>query len=209
MFQHAMKSQSLCRSARSRYVPRSISVIATMGLMVMPSAAAQNRQPPLFSGPFSTRVEVVVTSDTRKAEITSFLTRELRQLEGVTIVDDDPEWRVTVVALEVKNINSNAMGYAVSVLITNPWQKEAIRFYRDAITDPAAKTTFDYIAPDAEEVMDLWLRTAPLEGLRSLCESIIADFDGQHLEKSRQTHSKLQNMMRDQRNKKPPLHNYH
>ena len=67
-------------------------------------------------------VRVTVSApDSMKREALSFLTRELRALGDVEVVDTAPRYQIQVVALETSSRASSVpTGYAVSAIVTSP-----------------------------------------------------------------------------------------
>jgi hypothetical protein len=105
------------------------------------------------------KVRVRVSApDSMKPEALSFLTRELRALGDVKVVDTAPQYQIDVVALEISSRASTVpTGYAISAIVTSPldlWHIEAI-FGTFADRARAATPGWDSLSTGTEESVTL------------------------------------------------------
>jgi hypothetical protein len=147
-----------------------------------------------------TRIKVRVTvsaPDSMKREARSFLTRELRALGDVEVVDTVAysdyhiHRHIRVVAVETKSRGSTVpTGYAVSAIVTVPLNlitlKTILPGFDDAKLKAAKETTACH-----ELIFGHYLRIGPPDGLAELCESLIAEIDGEEFEGVRKSNREL------------------
>jgi hypothetical protein len=89
----------------------------------------------------SIKVRVRVSADdSMKRETLSFLTRELRSLGDVEVVDTAPDYEISVVALETSSRGSTVpTGYAVSAIVTAPIDLTLVKNQGEALRPSNAK----------------------------------------------------------------------
>jgi len=68
-----------------------------------------------FSGP-----------DNIKGSVSRYLNRELRSLNDVEIVENDPEWIIYMVAVELKTVGGYKSGVAISTVIVQPFDNQLL-----------------------------------------------------------------------------------
>jgi hypothetical protein len=158
-------------------------VIALSIFVSSASAQVKAQRPPI-------KVQLRVSSkDAIKGEVISYISRELRQFKDVQITDDDPDWVISALAMEITSGTSNIkLGIALSVVITSPFSKAAI--YNVAKT-PTDQQFLELYVEGFEMVDGHWLRTGGIQDLRQVCAEIVADFDGQYLENTRKRLDRL------------------
>jgi hypothetical protein len=141
---------------------------------------------------FSATVNVSVSaSDDIKGQVESYIKRELRSLQDVSLVDEGGEWQLSILAMEVSTKGGHKSGVILSVVILTPFNNQLISSmfeeeYRDFGTN---FTEGLYLYPEHG------VRVGSNEELRSLCFELVADFDSKHLEKSRKQHREFQKML--------------
>jgi hypothetical protein len=91
--------------------------IAFILLMASCTARAQGLEPKMSSLPVRLTVQA---GDNIRDMVISYVSRELRALRDVRIVEDQPMWEIDIVAVEVKNTAGNKMGIAMSVIFIKP-----------------------------------------------------------------------------------------
>jgi hypothetical protein len=131
---------------------------------------------------FNARVTVEVSAtENIKGLIHSFLTRELRSLEDVLIVDEDPDYKLEVAAVELTSNKGQKTGVALSILILMPFDSELFT----PLLEAKYKESSELITTNLYNLNKHWLRVGSDDDLRKICQKIVADFDSQHLESSR------------------------
>ena len=162
------------------------------------------------------RVSVAVSApETMRSETISFLTRELRALGDVEIVEDTPTYRVEVVALETASrASTEPTGYAISAIVTRPVNltlaKTAFELYGQGVDAELRSNLFkitEKTSAGHEQILGHYLRIGPSDGLAKLCEGLIASIDGETFENARkgrqQAIKEIEQMRKEQQSKKP------
>lgn len=162
-------------------------ILTLLCLLLPSSSSAEERTLPKFSA----RVELSVSSSEQiTGEGTSYLSRELRSLPDVTIVEQDPDWLMSVVALEVKTKGGYTAGVAISIVILKPYKTAPLKVVVGPLT-PDKEKLVDMATTDLYSYQGQWLRTGASSELKELCQGIIADFDSKHLDKDRKFHQEM------------------
>jgi hypothetical protein len=152
---------------------------------------AQDQELPQFSA----KVAVNITADENiKGEVTSYVKRELRSLSDVLVADDKPDWQLDILAIEVATKAGYKSGVVLSVNITKPFENSFwITWLRTVVPDSMSSLIemLDYNTSDLYEIREHWVRVAPTDGLKTMCEGIVADFDSEILDKQRALYRKI------------------
>ena len=135
---------------------------------------------------FTARVKLEVSADGATAAIVqSYLSRELRKLDGVLVTDEDPDYQLTVIAMETHSQGGYITGYALSSLGLSLWRGSTVEFLlRNGNFTKDQENTLRMFARNGIVVHHL-LQTGPTEGLETLCSRLVASFDTNALESSR------------------------
>lgn len=152
---------------------------------------------------FNPKVKVDVSAnDNINGEIVSYLSRELRSLGDVIVVDEKPDWTISIVALELTNKGGNNTGVALSILILSKPHSPLIEM---GINDLYRLKKINKFEMDSlQQMINIdfglvteyeghWLRTGSPDNLRDICNGIVADFDSKYLEPTREYFQKLKN----------------
>jgi hypothetical protein len=131
---------------------------------------------------FSVTVKLTVSaSESIKESVASCLTRELRVLKDVRLVDDRPDWEIGVLALDVQSTRGYRGGIALSTVALPRFQNEKIA----QLLRPAEKES------GLAQTSNLWeypahsLHLDASDRLQVMCKQIAAEFDAKQVEKSR------------------------
>lgn len=123
------------------------------------------------------RVSLEVSApDNMKAEVISYLSRELRKLEDVDIADRDVNYQISVVALRLASKAGAETGYALSVIVTSP--------FSGLESHPALKY--------AVMVIDHFVQTD--SQLQPLCQSVAIELDADVFEPGRKGGKRFREM---------------
>src|ERR1044072_8453515 len=132
-------------------------------------------------------------TDSAKAEALSFISRELRSLKDVDIVESNPEYAIRLTVHTVKMTNGYEGGYAYSIVISEPFN---IGLFDAALemkwVNQDAANVFTDICARQEELIFHALWISGMDGLRKTCEEPVAGFDSQPLEKRRKARRQVQ-----------------
>jgi hypothetical protein len=145
--------------------------------------------------PFHTRVKLDVVGDQGlHDQIVSFASRELRSLNGVTLVDEKPEWIVSLAAREVVLESGKKAGFAIAYLVSASTEGDALeRIVKDGggSVSPSAWKTLHEQVDKAVIVVLFNVATGSPEDLQSTLQKIVASFDARTLEPIRKYWQKL------------------
>lgn len=145
---------------------------------------------------YSIRVSVNVTAkDDINNLITSYVTRELRSISDVVIVDTNPEWVLSIVAFEVKSKVGEKTGVAFSTVVLEPFNNEILtRMLQEKFKDIGL-----IITSNLNVFHTQWLQIGSDSDVRSICSKIVADFDGEHLEKQRKLNQQFKELSEEKK----------
>jgi hypothetical protein len=132
-----------------------------------------------------------------KNEITSFMSRELRELSDVTVVDENPDWEISVVAMESHLKSGQKTGFVISVVLFQHYNPKVFDILFDKKHAEVAKN----LMTRAVIYLDHWLRSGSTEELKTVCQGLVADFDSKHLAEARKLRD-LINQVQEQQKKK-------
>jgi len=137
---------------------------------------------------FSATVQVLVSADDNiKGQVESYIKRELRSLQDVTLVDEGADFVLHVVAMEIFTTNGYKRGVVLSVLILSSFNSQSISWIlKDEYKELGASLTKDLYRYSEHS-----LRSGSNDQLRSLCVELIADFDSEKLEEIRKQYREL------------------
>ena len=129
-------------------------------------------------------------------ELRSYISRELRSLGDVLIVNEDPDYELIILSMDAKT-GGESVGYVISGLILQTFDIEgfvmtASLFISDEKAKEALKESllksFDLWTNNIYENPSNLVRTTPIDGLKSACQKIVTDFDTDYLERGREIH---------------------
>jgi hypothetical protein len=159
------------------------------------------------------RVKLSLTApDSLKAQITSYLSRELRSLHDVVIVEQNHEYELVIIVVDLGTTEAYKIGIAISSVVLLPFD---ISEFTDKLVgklltsfaqhleltnigkDTIERTKDIYSTLPLYQVGDHQLRVASVNTLKSSCEDIIVDFDSRHLKLVRQMRQQWNNLLRE------------
>lgn len=127
----------------------------------------------------------VSATENIKGEVVSYLSRQLRQISDIDIVDDDPTIIISVIALETRNKGGLSTGYALSILVQRPIRYPQMREVLATKLDKGAMAVLDLAFVNSTAILSHFIQTGGSDELESLCRKIIADIDGNVFENER------------------------
>ncbi len=157
---------------------------------------------------FKVRLDIIAEDKDTKQTIESYISRELRNLGDVTIVDTGEDCELGLIVFESKTLSGIKAGIAISVVYYEPQnviellyiQEEVYNLINLLITPPVTEQRQELI----EKVSGLSLRidnvfsgignysakkhllyTGDIDDLRNRCEKIVVDFDNLYLKEKR------------------------
>jgi len=156
---------------------------------------------------YSARVKVNVSADENiSSRIESYIKRELRSLQDVTVVEDNANYEILIIALEPETISGHKTGGIVlSILILEPIDVatlvNVLKIYNIIYPEKINQAGKIIGAQQPCCVHDFRLQTGPAEDLKRLCEEMVADFDSKFLEYGRKTYQELKDKLEKSRQK--------
>jgi hypothetical protein len=132
---------------------------------------------------YSTEVQANVNADENiKAPISSYLNRELRSLNDVSIVESNPEWIIDITASELTYSSGQKTGaVAISIVITSPYRNKAL----SSMLQPNYKDFGLRLTSNLVHFYSHWLFLGSTDDLQMISKRIVTSFDTQILEDQR------------------------
>jgi len=165
-------------------------MIGSLGILAILSLAVHAAEP--GNARFSASVKLAVSAtDGIKNSVTSCLDRELRALGDVHLVNDEPDWEISVLALEVRSTRGYRGGIAISTIILTRFENEKM----ENLFRPADKLR------GLAQTANLWehpshsLDIEASDRLDIMCKQIITDFENRYLAKSRKRFRETQTII--------------
>jgi hypothetical protein len=147
------------------------------------------------------KVQLLVASKEHKERIIGFISRELRSLDDVEIVKEDPDYAISVIAIVSRDLNSDAeRGVAVSYTITKKsyFHKHIIKQVDDEnVSSISVKT----VQPLLYFPHLHYLQTGPPDSLMSICEEIVATLNAEELEPRRKENLELKELIETEKSR--------
>jgi len=191
-------------------------------IVVLVSLAVGNSEK---TGPpkYTTKVRLdIAANEEIKNEVYSYLSRELRSLGDAKLVEDNPDWTIKVIALQIKTKAGYKSGITLSVVITKRLSEQAILkegleaarqeklLLDELISEPDSRNSesllsmasfwhnrLEYLA-NLNTIHAHWLMVGDTKDLQHLCQGIVADFDAEHLKTDRKMWQMVQEVVRSQ-----------
>jgi len=121
--------------------------------------------------------------------ITSYITRELRSIGDIVVVDSKPDYKLIIVVIEDKTTSGKKIGFSLAMTILEYYREDAFMFMlKERWKDP-----FRFIMADLCVYKNLLVMSGSDKDLRSTCSEIVANFDNEYLEPSRKLHQSIKN----------------
>lgn len=186
-------------------------LILLLAAVLLPNSISGNEKTEIPK--FSTTVQLSIAAPYEiKNLVHSYLSRELRSLGDIKLVENDPEWIIDIIACQVKDRTGYVGGVMFSVVIekryrmpvellmstvrsafritSDDWNKlkETRQYLEEAFTEIDTACNF-------KDLVHHKLRTGNSRDMQSICQEIVADFDAEHLNKQRETFLRIQGKM--------------
>jgi hypothetical protein len=128
--------------------------------------------------PFTVRVSVSVSANEKiKGSIKSYIGSELKRQGGVVLTDVSPRWVLSIVALEPETKGGLKMGVVLSTVVLEPFDNRHLV----SMALPKSKEVVSSFTSGLYRYSDHWIHTGALRDLKTLCETIVANFDTNHI----------------------------
>ncbi len=141
---------------------------------------------------YSARVKINCSSNSDVMEITSYLTRELRSLNDVSVVENNPDWELSIIVLETITKSGMKIGIVFSVVILKPISNEVLKFYLTEVGKlrPDQVAFIDLAKNDLYNFRGHWIDTGSKDDMRYICQRVVAQFDSGYLDKRKEVVSR-------------------
>jgi len=159
----------------------SASVFLAFALLCgLKTVASTQRQRPVV------RISLSVdAADGLNSRITSYLSRELRKIDDVTITDTNPLYRINCVALKTISRGGENLGYALSFVVTSTMPSTfTSMFVRSKLSADDLKTIQSWNNNDGVVVQHFVQICGP-DDIRTVCAQLVAQIDGSLIESAR------------------------
>ena len=126
---------------------------------------------------FSAKVKVIVQHDSKSVVDTmySYITRELRSLNDVTIVSDNEDYKINLLMLDV-TVGGRLVGYAVSTTFLQPAKCTYKQQYLNGTP----------VVLDCISIQGSYIVVVPSDKLKENAQQIVVDFDTSILKTDRE-----------------------
>jgi hypothetical protein len=188
-------------------------LILLLAVVLLPNSVSGNGKTEIPK--FSTTVQLsIAASDEIRNLVHSYLSRELRSLGDVKLVEDNPEWIIDIIASQVKDKTGYVGGVEFSIVIIHRYDQETVEMLLRAVKAALQINSEDWEKlKETKQYADLEilfkqlsdgnrsyivhhsLRAGSTKDMQTICQEIIADFDTEHLKKERQTFLRAQQEM--------------
>jgi len=142
------------------------------------------------------RIEVRVSAAPKDLQelIESYITRELRALGDVAVVQDKPGWILSIVAVTSE---SNApipvlRGYALSIVLLQPIKPDVLKIYaQKKLSEEKMNGLVSTYATDTYRYLHHSIDISPASDLQTRCKEIVAMIDTKFFQPERLGRQKL------------------
>ncbi len=130
------------------------------------------------------RVKLSVSADdTIRGEVTSYLSRKLRGISDIDVVENDPRFVISVIAMVNRNRGGTHTGNTLSVVVESP-----VRYPRDSLAMKLDENTLkmtDLLFWKTTRILGHFVQVGAPDELEDLCKKIVASIDGEIFEEWR------------------------
>ena len=156
---------------------KSIIIILAAAILLMTLLPIQAQEIKKQAASFKISVKILGDKDVRNL-VKSFIGRELRALKDVEITDNDPDWVLHLVTVEVKLKDGVQTGFGISGIVLKP-------FKTDVLTPLLDKRFIDRghtLTADLYSIKKHMVNIGPTDDIHNICKRIVSDLDSEYLE---------------------------
>ena len=147
--------------------------------------------------PFSARVSVSVTANEKmKGLIESYISSGLRNLGGIVVTDVNPRWVLSIVALEPETGGGIKIGVTLSTVVLEPFDNR----YVVSLVSPKSKEKVSSFTSGLCRYSDHWIHTGAARQLKTMCETIVGNFDTNHIKPTKASRQRYIDTMQPKMN---------
>lgn len=159
---------------------------------------------PLFifaDGKSNHRIQLDVSApETIKGEVTSYLSREIRRIGDVELVDTDPFLKISVLALVNSSRANGPIGYTLVFLVEKPVRYRQFRSSLAKSLDPTTLAVADFAFDNTTSVLSHFVQVGGVEDLEMLCKKSVAEIDGTAIEGQRKLFQQMVDAINNSKN---------
>jgi hypothetical protein len=149
----------------------------------------------------SAKVKVTVQASSGiEKEVRSYVSRELRGLHDVTVTDSEPDYELSILAMEDEARSGNVVGVTLAYLCTEPSDPTFFTFIGKAnqIGDKELNSLSRLFVKDHFTLCGFQLQTGARSDLNELVRRVVANFDSDMLEPARKSWQEMLDKMKEQ-----------
>jgi hypothetical protein len=147
--------------------------------------------------PLSCSVSVSVSaSENIKGLIENDISAELRSVGGIVLTDVSPSWVLSVVALELETKGGLKTGVILSTVVLESFDNR----YVVSQALPKSREAVSSFTSGLYRYSDHWIHTGTLRDLKSLCETIVTNFEANHIRPIKESRQRYLDTMQPRRN---------
>jgi hypothetical protein len=166
---------------KSKYLLLAVILSAAIGCVAQTPQTPSNYSRPKYSA--TVQVDVSCDDEPLKGQIRSFVSRELRSLGDITIVDEAPDFVLSVIATPAKTQGNIVTGVVIATQFTG-----TVKIDLTSLKGKVSARSIDMLTDVLNGARIVWgfeLQTGSMNDVQSLCRIIVADFDTSALEPCR------------------------
>lgn len=144
-------------------------------------------QAPVLNRPeFTARIDIIIdTPESIESLFADCIVEELQSLEGAVLTKNNPQYRITIMALPNRTRQEN-FGFTFSVLITRPLDKNLLApLLMSKNLSENEKRLLILVGSNYERIEKNSLLTSSTDELGRVCKEIISSFDSDILQEDR------------------------
>jgi len=155
---------------------------------------------------FIAKVRLNIRADDQilKGKVTSYISRELRSIGDVEIVDKEADWTLEVAVYEILDKSRKQLGISIVVVVLENYLQGALKYYISTLSgEEEKKKKIIEDTSNLTKYRNTIISTTSTDSVKSSCEELVALFDSKYLEESRNTHRIFQGIYKEISEEKP------
>jgi hypothetical protein len=156
---------------------KSIIIILAAAIFLMTLLPIQAQEIKKQAASIKISVKILGDKNVRNL-VKSFIGRELRALKGVEITDNDPDWVLRLVTVEVKLKDGVQTGFGISGVVLKPFKSDVLT----PLLDKRFINRGHTLTADLHSIRKHMVNIGPTEDIQKICKKIVADLDNEYLE---------------------------
>jgi hypothetical protein len=148
---------------------------------------------------WSARVQVEVSAPTNdlRDQLVSYITRNLRSLGDVEVVDTNPTFKISIVSLSNTLMSGQSGGYTISTVILKPLDATQVDLMLKSMDTPEVIVNMvSIMTTDEVEFKDHLLNTGSVYQLPAMCQDLVTSLDSRVFENERKQYRGFQDYIK-------------